>query len=85
MAEPRRRGHLHRLVADVPWLPLGQDPPSCLDAADAEDDGRINLRDPIYILGYLFLGGPAPPPPLGTCGPDRTADDLGCEASPACL
>ena len=63
---------------------LGADPPSCYDAADAEDDGLINLRDPIYILNYLFQGGPPPPPPLGTCGPDLTADNMGCEAFPAC-
>jgi hypothetical protein len=63
---------------------LGHDPPGCFDAADAEDDGRINLRDPIYILGHLFLGGPAPPPPLGTCGPDPTSDDFGCDAFPVC-
>ena len=28
---------------------------------DANDDGGLNITDGIFILNYLFLGGPAPP------------------------
>jgi hypothetical protein len=45
---------------------------------------RLNVTDPIYGLGYLFLGTAAPPPPSRSCGPDRTADDLDCKMSAAC-
>jgi hypothetical protein len=56
----------------------------CLDAADADDDGRLLITDAIYILAYLFLGGPAPPPPFGECTSDPTPDALECEGGPYC-
>ena len=54
-------------------------PIGCLDAMDANDDGRLNLTDPVYVFAYLFAGGLPPPTP----GPnvrwfDPTADDLDC-------
>ena len=65
----------------------------CLDAADADDNGALELTDAVYSLGYQFLGDPNPaPPPPGEvdCGPDPTPDDpsvpgedLGCETYPA--
>ncbi|HZN58941.1 MAG TPA: hypothetical protein VFD71_12755, partial [Planctomycetota bacterium] len=55
----------------------------CPDAADADDNGRLEITDPIRILSFLFLGGDALPPPFGVTGPDPTPDDLDCEASPA--
>jgi len=49
-----------------------------LDSADADDSGILDITDPIRILGYLFLGGEAPPAPgAGACGVDRTPDRLG--------
>ncbi len=36
----------------------------CKDAADVNDDGKLDLSDPVSILGFLFLGGS--PPVLGT-------------------
>jgi hypothetical protein len=30
---------------------------------DANDDGKVDIGDPIYALGFLFLGGPAIPCP----------------------
>ncbi|MEM7232777.1 MAG: hypothetical protein AAF517_11405 [Planctomycetota bacterium] len=69
------------------------DPP-CLDACDANDDGRIDLADTIAILNYLFISGsrfpPAPGPgldqDLNPTGPGRdpTEDPLDCVAGAAC-
>lgn len=56
----------------------------CLDAADVNDDGAINLFDPIYLLDYYYLGGPLPPAPYFSCGPDVTLDSLGCVSFPLC-
>jgi hypothetical protein len=55
------------------------DLPTCLDAADVDDGGSINISDPIVLLGYLFLRYDPPPPPYPGCGPDPTPDDLTCE------
>lgn len=54
----------------------------CEDAADANDDGVIDISEPVSTLGHLFLGTAAVPPPgAGTYGPDPTEDSLiGCEA-----
>jgi hypothetical protein len=27
---------------------------------DSNDDGKVNVADPVHALGFLFLGGPAP-------------------------
>lgn len=59
---------------------------SCADAADANDDGAVDIADSISILDHLFGGATAPfPDPAGSCGPDPTADALGCQASPNCV
>ena len=56
--------------------------PSCLDAADFNDDGRINISDPSYLLNWRFLGGAPPPPPFPDCGMDETRDSIrGCVGS----
>jgi len=47
----------------------------CRDAADVNDDGRLNAADPVYLLQFLFIGGPPPPPPR-TCGMDQTPSNL---------
>jgi hypothetical protein len=58
----------------------GRPTPRCADACDANDDGRLDVSDPLFFLAYLFARGDAPPPP-GVKQPDidPTADDLGCE------
>ncbi len=59
---------------------LGGEPLACLDAADANDVGRVDISDPIFILTYLFLGGPQPPPPFPEPGHDLSPETaLGCE------
>lgn len=57
----------------------------CEDAADFNDDGRLDLTDPIALLGMLYRGGQLPPQPgPQDCGPDPTADALGCELQDTC-
>jgi len=52
----------------------------CLDAADANDDARINIADPSRVLGHLFgAGPPLPDPTPPRCGSDRTLDEFFCE------
>jgi hypothetical protein len=63
---------------------LGQGLAGCDDAMDANDDGGADISDASYTLNYLFTGGAAPPAPFPDCGPDLTADDLGCDLHPEC-
>ena len=65
-------------VATVDYLFLGGPPAACLDAADANDDSRLDLADPIFCLDFLFRGGGAPPPPFPVAGSDPTADEIPC-------
>jgi hypothetical protein len=60
------------------FLFTGGPEPGCLRAADANDDGILNIADAIFSLGYLFLGGAAIPAPSSECGYDSTQDDLYC-------
>ena len=57
----------------------------CREACEANGDGAVNIADMVWILGYLFAGGPAPVAPFPDCGPDpepETAFD--CELGTAC-
>jgi hypothetical protein len=59
----------------------------CLDASDVNDDGVINLVDPVYELLFIMGLGPVPPAPSWpSCGGDSTPDggggDLGCDTPP---
>ena len=57
--------------------------PLCLDAADANDDGAVNIADAVSILGHLFGGEEPLPDPFLACGPDPTDDSLTCDTFPA--
>lgn len=59
--------------------------PTCLKTADVNDDGINDIGDAIFGLNYLFANGPSPPPPIGVCGMDRTADDLSCVEYKPCM
>ncbi len=61
----------HLFLSDPPKL-------DCDDAADANDDGTVNLVDAVALLFYLFDGGEPPPEPFSSCGTDPTEDSLGC-------
>jgi hypothetical protein len=53
--------------------------PRCLDAAEANGDLVLNILDGLFVLNFLFLGGPPPPYPSPgePCGADG-ASGLGC-------
>lgn len=53
----------------------------CDDACDANDDGRLDASDVVYLLNYLFIPkSPKPPTPGPTnAGTDPTNDNLGCD------
>ena len=55
---------------------FGGAPVDCEDACDANDDGQMNMADPVYVLNWLFKFGPEPlaPGPFND-GPDPTDDD----------
>jgi len=41
--------------------------------------GMVDISDPVYILFYLFVGGPRPPIPYPDAGNDPTfLDNLEC-------
>ena len=65
------------LFQDAPDLP-------CLDAADADDNGAIEITDALRILNFLFLSGNRPEKPFPNCGPDPSADPLDCRSYPLC-
>ena len=45
-----------------PWFPAWWWPVGCCDlAGDANNDGKVNVGDAVYIITYVFRGGPAPP------------------------
>ena len=57
--------------------------PQCRDAADADDNGRLEGQDIAYIVQAQFSGGTSIPPPFPEPGQDPTDDldgTLGCDA-----
>lgn len=56
---------------------------TCTEAADVQDDGRINIQDPIHLLDYLFHNGPDPLPPFPLPGRDRDEDEQSCPEVPS--
>ena len=53
----------------------------CLEAADVDDSGRIDMEDGVGLLNFIFRQGEAPPPPLYEALPDLDSDELGCEST----
>ena len=49
---------------------------------DTNDDGNIDIGDPVALLGVLFSGAAPPSTPFPECGQDPTADTLDCEFGP---
>ncbi|MBN1421979.1 MAG: CotH kinase family protein [Planctomycetes bacterium] len=53
---------------------------TCQDAADVDDTAQLDIADPIYLLTYQFVDGPAPAPPFPDPGLDPTDNDpFGCQ------
>jgi hypothetical protein len=71
-------------IAILLHLYLGGEMAPCLDAADVDDSGSHDIADAIYLLHFLFLGGPPPAEPFGACGPDPTQDTLTCGSFGGC-
>ena len=64
---------------------LGGAAPDCPDAADADDNGTLEISDGIRLLNWLFLGTESLPAPGAIdCGVDPSDDDLGVCRSTAC-
>ncbi|MGQ9588657.1 MAG: hypothetical protein ACUVYA_00025 [Planctomycetota bacterium] len=79
-ADLNRAVQLTDAVYTLAYLFMGGEELPCLDAADANDVGRVDISDPIFVLTYLFLGGPEPPPPFPEPGEDLSPQTaLGCE------
>jgi hypothetical protein len=66
-------------VAILNFLYAGTAVLDCLDAADVDDSGDVQLNDAVRLFNHLFLGGPAPNLPYPAAGADPTPDGL-----PAC-
>lgn len=43
------------------WLESGENPPSYI-CGDANSDEGVNVGDAVYLINYVFKGGPAPDP-----------------------
>ncbi|MBI4586126.1 MAG: hypothetical protein HY717_19115 [Planctomycetes bacterium] len=54
------------------YLYIGESVPTCPDAADANDNGVVDLGDYIYLTRWMFGNGPPPPAPFPTAGTDPT-------------
>lgn len=52
------------------FLFKGGSAPTCMDAADVDDNEVINITDAVNVFRYLFLAGPPPPEPFSECGRD---------------
>jgi hypothetical protein len=83
-----RRGDVNRdqsfnisdVIATLGGLFLGETAYlNCADASDMNDDGGVDVSDPVYGLQNQFLGGAPIPEPAGAEGHDPTADALLCE------
>ena len=64
---------------------LGAEEIHCEDAADANDDGYVNVADPITVFGQLFSGRQAIKPPGHlACGVDPSLDEIECLDTGSC-
>jgi hypothetical protein len=59
-------------------------PLDCRRAADSDDNGAIDINDPMIILRHLFLGEAPPAAPFPGCGLDTTIDGLECTVGSGC-
>jgi hypothetical protein len=57
---------------------------SCRKAADANDDGKVDVVDAILVASQLFGEQRPLPPPFPECGEDPTVDRLDCRVPTIC-
>ena len=69
---------LNDAVVSLRVLFVANPMPECQDRIDTNDDGTLDVVDPLVTLFFLFGGGEAPPAPYPSEGEDPTADDLDC-------
>jgi acid phosphatase len=62
---------------------LGTGCPACSAEMDVNDDDSVDISDGVYLLSWLILAGPTPPPPFPDCGPDDTPGSLPVCVEPA--
>lgn len=73
------------VVLTLEYLFKGETNLQCLDAADVDDSGRLDVTDAIYLLLFLFRDGLPPESPWQSgCGTDLTEDSLGCNSHAVC-
>lgn len=76
-------------IVTLLFLFRGSGMPPCLEAADFDDDGELQVTDAVAILQWLFLDRVAPTtpgPPGLPCGPDppTSPERMGCAVYPSC-
>ncbi len=59
--------------------------PGCLEAADANADGLLDISDGISLLYYLYASGEQPPPPFPDCGITPIDAEFLCDDHPSCF
>jgi hypothetical protein len=72
------------VIVTFSYLFRGEVELSCLDAADSNDDGQLNIADPIYDLLFLYFSGSPPASPYPDCEVDPTIDELDCQEYQGC-
>ena len=73
-------------VFALQYLFVDGEEPSCMDAADSNDDEKVDVADAAMILARLFAGADRLPDPFGECGYDTTQslNKLRCASFAAC-
>ena len=56
----------------------------CADAYDFDDSGHLDVMDAVGLIGWLYLGHPAPSGENPICGPDLTDDEWFCDRRFSC-
>ncbi|NCF56588.1 MAG: hypothetical protein GWP41_10070 [Planctomycetia bacterium] len=73
------------VVAALGFLFGGTFTPLCADSCDLNDDGGLDISDPVFLLSNLFSSGSNPAAPYPNCGLDGTdTDALDCANFPVC-
>ncbi len=72
--------------ASLDWLFAGAPEPGCIAALNTNGDDDVNITDPVFLLNFLFAGGPRLSAPYPDCGPGTLPADetLGCANPPDC-